>query len=360
MIYIKGARFLPDSSSGHDMVLSLLEHPDLVSASHSFSAIPERKFVVSEESIQAKCVYVFQREYATVDPALVEVFGTDEATTCVGMVVRNCRTGMTSVAHLDSPNVVDIGLFQMMSVSDSDNDDIVLDVHIVGAFEDSAPQLTYSVLFEQENPMEGYSFPLCMKIVENLAESVFKFEIKHFQVLKHNTRRDSKGNPYPIFHGLAVETSSGSVIPASFDSSTRCPDDIIRRIRLSASFEDPRQTGRLLDTYETQTDRFVITPFSWSKRLVHYASMMRHRSDIEILLTTSTSPSAEGPDFVDNQRRIWEYLIRHPDWRQVFHSKLARVFERVGNMSWVMTTDEGSVVPLRPKIPKQKIGKNTY
>ncbi|KAL8204428.1 hypothetical protein R6Q57_010051 [Mikania cordata] len=278
---------------GHEMVISLLEHPDLVSASRSFCVIPERKLSISEEPVQAKSVYVFQREYATVDPALVEIVGTDEATTCVGMVIRNCITGMTCVAHLDSPDVVAIGIFQMMSqVSDSDNNDIVLDVIL--------PTLLY---LEQENSVEGYSFPLCMKIVETLAQSVFKFEIRNFQVLKHNTRRDSRGNTYPIFHGLAVETSSGLVIPACFDASTRCPDDIIRRIRLSASFEDPRRSGRLLDTYETQTDRFVITPFTWTNQLVHYALLMRLRSDPEILLSTSTSPLAEGPDYVHNHKR---------------------------------------------------------
>ncbi|KAJ0792773.1 putative protein asparagine amidohydrolase [Helianthus annuus] len=105
------------------MVIALLEHPDLVSASRSFCAIPERKF---SSSVEAKCVYLFQREYATVNPALVEIVGTDEATTCVGMVIRNCRTGMTCVAHLDSPDVVVVGLFQMMSlVSDRDDDDLL-------------------------------------------------------------------------------------------------------------------------------------------------------------------------------------------------------------------------------------------
>ncbi|KAK1413356.1 hypothetical protein QVD17_35128 [Tagetes erecta] len=330
MIYVNGVQF----PSGHDMVASLLEHPDLVSASRSFCAIPERKISVTEESVQAKCVYIFQREYATVDPALVEIAGTDEATTCVGMVIRNGRTGMTCVAHLDCPNVVDIGLFQMMSlVADFHDDDSILEVHIVGAFEDSTLQ---------GNRVNGYSFPLCKKIVESLAESKYKFDIKNFQVLKNNTRRDSKGKAYPIFHGLAVETSSGSVFPASFDSSTRCPDDIIRRIRLSVSFENPRWTGRLLETYETQTDRFVITPFTWSQQLVRYASKMRRLPDLDILINSSTSPFAEGPDFVANQKRVWEYLIQHSDWRHVFPSKLARVFERVGNTTWVMTTSDCS------------------
>ncbi|PWA35640.1 Protein N-terminal asparagine amidohydrolase [Artemisia annua] len=63
--------------AGGDMVTALMEHDHLVSASCSFRATIERKFSVPEESgsqssVQAKCVYVFQREYAIVDPALVE------------------------------------------------------------------------------------------------------------------------------------------------------------------------------------------------------------------------------------------------------------------------------------------------
>lgn len=60
---------------GKDILLALLENPILVSASSSFMAKPEKKFSVSEESSpeRSKLVYIFQREYATVDPALVNV-----------------------------------------------------------------------------------------------------------------------------------------------------------------------------------------------------------------------------------------------------------------------------------------------
>lgn len=60
---------------------------------------------------------------------------------------------------------------------------------------------------------------------------------------------------------VQVETSNGRVVPGSFDASTRCPDEIIRRIRLGASFGPG--PPRLLDTYQTQTDQFLIPPFSW-------------------------------------------------------------------------------------------------
>lgn len=46
----------------------------------------------------------------------VKYVGTDEATTCVGLVIRNRSTGMTSVAHMDFPRVVDGALSQMLSL----------------------------------------------------------------------------------------------------------------------------------------------------------------------------------------------------------------------------------------------------
>lgn len=64
---------------GSDTLVALMEHPTLLSATNSFKAIPERKFSVSDDEAipgrpaQSKWVYLFEREYATVDPALVDV-----------------------------------------------------------------------------------------------------------------------------------------------------------------------------------------------------------------------------------------------------------------------------------------------
>lgn len=60
---------------GMDILIALLGNPSLVSASNSLKANPERKFSDSEETSpeRSKCVYIFQREYATVDPAIVDV-----------------------------------------------------------------------------------------------------------------------------------------------------------------------------------------------------------------------------------------------------------------------------------------------
>ncbi|KAL9334257.1 hypothetical protein Peur_074396 [Populus x canadensis] len=336
MIFIDGLPFPTDSSQERGALVTLLEHPKLVSASNSFEAMQEVKLSASKEyALQGRWVYVFQREFATVDPALIDFIGTDEATTCVGLVIRNQRNGMTSVAHMDSTKVVDIGLTQMLSLVVDKNFDDDLDVHLIGGFEDVLPkQADGSSRSKTQAKGDGYSFPLCTKIIETLHKRKEKFHIQTLFVLRHNTKRDSQGNAYPVFNGFLVKTSTGSVIPASFDRTTRCPDEIVRRIRISASHEDPTWNGKLLDTYDTQNDRFVIAPCSWTFWQVHDALTLQDLSDEEILLQCSTSPSAEGPEFVDNLRRQWDYLIKQPLWNLTFPTRHPRVFEWTADGSW--------------------------
>lgn len=62
------------SPLGREILASLLELPALISAAERLKATPQWKFSVSDEqSPPLKLVYVFQHEYATVDPNLVHV-----------------------------------------------------------------------------------------------------------------------------------------------------------------------------------------------------------------------------------------------------------------------------------------------
>ncbi|KAG5538985.1 hypothetical protein RHGRI_019512 [Rhododendron griersonianum] len=104
MIYVGGVPLSTDSESppqGSDMLFALMEHPILTSASSSFNDIPERNLTISEESgsersRRSKCVYVSQREYATIDPALVDVCsfivssGKSSLMLCHGSIFNDC------------------------------------------------------------------------------------------------------------------------------------------------------------------------------------------------------------------------------------------------------------------------------
>ncbi|KAF8021730.1 hypothetical protein BT93_G2008 [Corymbia citriodora subsp. variegata] len=345
MILVDGVPVRPDSdppspSQVLEILDALMNHPTLLSSSHLFKNTPERRFSISEESglgsiTQPKCVYVFQQEYATVDPASVDVVGTDEATTCVGLVIRNRSNGKISIAHLDSPAIVEMGLAQMLSQTFGHDLQDEMDVNVVGGFEDaSLEQINRSDGSEIHGEVDGYSLPLCIKLIETLLRRREKFHIQTFLVLGHNTRRDANGLAYPIITGCLVETSNGSVFPACFDRTSRCPDEVVRRIRITACGEDPSWRGKLLETYHTQDDKFIIAPCYWSQSQLQIATQLRHLSDSQILLMCSTSPYAEGPEFVDNVRRQFDYIIEQPDWRKTFPERQPRVFERNGQGGW--------------------------
>ncbi|KAL5098488.1 hypothetical protein RYX36_002815 [Vicia faba] len=340
MLLIDGVPFSTHSSptsQGLDILLSLLESPILVSSSTSFKETLERKFSLSEGSTPdtSKLVYLFQKEYATVDPAFVHFVGTDEATTCVGVVIRNPKNGMTSVSHMDSPNIVEMGISQMLTLLVGDSLETEFDVHLIGGFEEVSPQHANGIIVsESDADLDGHSLPLCSKIVHTLWSREEKFHIRTTCVLGHNTKRDSDGNTYPIFNGFVVDTATGRVIPSCFDRSSRSPDEIVRRIRVSVSYEDTSWNGKLLETYDTVTDCFKIAPCCWTRRQYHTALSLQHYSDSEILSICSTSPTAEAPDFVDNLKRQWKYMIEHPHWTETFPKKQPRIFTRSADGKW--------------------------
>ncbi|KAK4591709.1 hypothetical protein RGQ29_016231 [Quercus rubra] len=282
---------------GSNTLVALMEDPILVSALNSFKAIPERKF------------------FLFCPPSYDKFVGTDEATTCVCLVIHHKQIRMTSVAHMDSPNIVDMGLSQMSSCVIGHNLDAELDVHLVGGFEDVSPNL--SVL--------NFLCNILTLALDHKARHE-NFHVQNLSVLGHNTRRDSKGNAYPIFNA-----SSGLVTLACFDRTSRCPDEIVRRIQVTASYEDPSWSGRLLETYDTQTDQFRIASCCWSFCQQYISWTLQSLSNFEILLRCSTSPSAEAPDFVYNLRRyIFVFIVHFLIWRETFPRKQPRVFKRAG------------------------------
>ncbi|KAL4198129.1 hypothetical protein AMTRI_Chr03g44350 [Amborella trichopoda] len=332
MIFVGGLAF-SSSSEGYEDLRILLEHPTLVSATNCFKSIPERKISfcasTSERHSSLRHVYVFQREYATVNPSLVELVGTDEATTCVGLVVRNRKSGFTSVGHLDSPGLVDSGLSQMLSSVTHEDVKAELDVHLIGGYED-AP---YEHSGTNSERSDGYSWGLCPQIIEALQDSATIFHLQTLCLLRHNTQY-SDGVALPIIRGFVVEPATGTMAPAIFDSSSRCPDEVLRRVRITVSSEDVNWTGKLLETYDTDHDRFQIAPVSWHQEWKFTASLLLQHSDSQMLIRWSTSPYAEAPDFVKSMRMTFSYLVRYPDWQTSFPKRQPRVFKRIDNGGW--------------------------
>ncbi|CAI5515722.1 unnamed protein product [Closterium sp. Naga37s-1] len=78
--------------------------------------------------------------------------------------------------------------------------------------------------------------------------------------------------------------------------------------------------GRLTRFYDTQIDRFVLPP----TRLMDAAALARQRlsmTDHELLHANSTSPLAEGPDFLPFIRSCYRLLAQSPDTDTLFPSE---------------------------------------
>jgi protein N-terminal asparagine amidohydrolase len=56
----------------------------------------------------------------------------------------------------------------------------------------------------KRSKQEGYSHPLCCKIVEVLHKSEQQFNLQSFCVLGNNTKTDSYGNARPVVGGFVV------------------------------------------------------------------------------------------------------------------------------------------------------------
>ncbi|CAH9075434.1 unnamed protein product, partial [Cuscuta epithymum] len=109
------------------------DDPYLKSIAATYRSISSGDLILSRDSDflvtrETKCVYIAQKEYATVDPSLVDVIGTDGQGGCVGVVIRNPKSGLICVAHMDLPEVIDNGLTQMLSSAIGQEIDEILDV----------------------------------------------------------------------------------------------------------------------------------------------------------------------------------------------------------------------------------------
>lgn len=82
--------FFLQGGSGKELVAALAGYPSLRDVADQLKALPERR-ISAEEDGARRHVYLFQREYATVDPARVEVRGDGP---CLCQLVSGFRCSM--------------------------------------------------------------------------------------------------------------------------------------------------------------------------------------------------------------------------------------------------------------------------
>lgn len=163
-------------------------------------------------------LFVAQKEYAIVksDDTLFKLIGTDDATTCHIIVMKNKEESTTLVAHIDSADCFE-SLSQMVLEVVGNcllNTEFYIELSIFGGYSD-----------ERQT-----SEPLTLDLLQFYHQCRVKFKLNNMCVGLANTTR-KKGINYPVIYGIAVDLHSNSIFPASFPLNTRGPQLPLRSSR---------------------------------------------------------------------------------------------------------------------------------
>jgi len=163
-------------------------------------------------------LFVAQKEYAIVktDDSLFKVTGTDDATTCHIVVMKNEEESTICVAHIDSADCFESLSQMVLEVvgNCSLNTDFYIELSIFGGYCD-----------ERET-----SESLTLDLLQFYHSCRVKFKLHNMCVGSANTTR-KKGINYPIIYGIAVDLRSNLIFPASFPLNIRGPQLPLRSSR---------------------------------------------------------------------------------------------------------------------------------
>ncbi|CAH9135425.1 unnamed protein product [Cuscuta epithymum] len=235
----------------------------------------------------------------------------------------------------------------LSSISDQDSNDSY-DVHLIGGYKD--------IPYEHKKWREGVSLTLCSKIIEVLFNNPAKFNIRTLHVLDHNTQYDEEGNAYRIFQGFIVATDSGSILPAHFHETTRGPDVMVREVRRNLCAGDSTWKHRLLDTYDTESDRYSIAPCYWDESVLGRVKHLLELSDEEFAKVYYYAPPVQiDHNYIRYLKSIVGYIVEHPNWKNVFPNGKPREFKRIPNGDWMaisMVATEDRVSRFRSQLKR--------
>ena len=216
----------------------------------------------------------------------LEMLGSEDATTCHIVVLRDSTTATTGLAHLDTDEpdqflclereVRDRSGVRSVSRELESRD---YEVSILGGYED------------ENNTSEDITDTL-LSVMQAL-KATFRLQIAIIGKINTFTK---DGVSWPRVYGGGVVLSTGQIFCGKF--SYHGPDTDIRALRRSSG-------GRnLTNIYDSLSGQIIIQPFTYS--VLPDAHLWLKRADSFLLRYCSTSPLVEPPDFCENIRYILE------------------------------------------------------
>ncbi|VEN52729.1 unnamed protein product [Callosobruchus maculatus] len=140
-------------------------------------------------------LYIMQREYAAVAPKneIVNILGSDDATTCIIIIVRDSHSGSTALAHLDNPpgagKAIEEIIEKLQHLPDAYSK---YDMYLVGGYQD--PRGLSDQLFEE-----------IFKTVQKLPQEI---HLKLACIGETNTVVKNR-IPWPKIYGVAIKIDTG-------------------------------------------------------------------------------------------------------------------------------------------------------
>jgi len=253
--------------------------------------------------LNQKTLHVFQREFATISSKdNFDWIGSGEATTCVIVLLYNEQSHRASAGHFDGADNQITGeencsLFTMIRSFSEEEKIQGIRIHLVGGYCD--------------DNKTGKS--IIMKLLQVLSTASADIYLDTFMVDRLNTQQKPKIGNIPITRGAAMNCKTGQVILVS-TFKNRGPEISLRMI---LSFLG---TDELKNIYDSQTKCFTLGPYYY-KPWVKEAKSFMNCNDKELLQNLSTSPSAEGPNFVSDMRKSLLFVTKNPDCEQYFKGK---------------------------------------
>nr|CAH7718030.1 unnamed protein product [Callosobruchus chinensis] len=259
-------------------------------------------------------LYVMQQEYAAVAPRnkVVDIMGSDDATTCIIIIVRDRNSGATALAHLDNPPGVEKAVEKIIKnlqhLSDACSQG-KYDIYLVGGYQDP----------------KGLSEQLFGEIFKTVQKLPQEIHLKLACIGEANTVVKNR-TPWPKVYGVAVKIDTGEIFPATFEE--KGPDEILRHVKILAGTSD------IMNIYDNQSNIIKIGPFSYTP--FHGMEYLLKVSDEVVLQHTSTSPDVEPSDYVTNIKKAVQFMIEHPKATDVFQENKSHFFCRDENSGlWV-------------------------
>lgn len=278
----------------------------------------------------AKSVYVYQREWASVDcenDANVKYLGSQDATTCIIVLLRGKKAANQSLTnfcvHLDGEDgqeeALKHAIEEIFLGSDHEQQGVVeVETHLVGGFNDDdgknlsrehCQRVLRALATEIGNGNIRFMLRTCC--IEKLNTAVKHVSYTRFFLDEDDpdgtlsTEIVTKDVKAPVVTGAAMDIETGEVFPSYMvDQGPASP------LRSLCSF---MSNERLINTYDSARDRFVIQPVAYRNFPADVCKQLIMLPDSVLLENTSTSPLVESEEFPSRMRETLLFMLKHPN-----------------------------------------------